>query len=315
MKKNLWTILAIFSGLSSFGQIQNILADDIAQGEKLIEAYFTPMAESFGAGLNSGWYNTAKPHNLGGFDLTLTLNTVIIPSSAKTFNIKAAGGDLFTSNDTEASTIFGSADATTMTYNNNSTGLNVDFEMPGGFKTPAIPLPMIQAGIGLIKNTAIDIRYMPILNVGNNINVNLFGVGVKHDLLQWVPGIGNAIPMSLSLQGGYTSLNTELKIAGQKISLKTKATTINLVASKKILMITGYIGLGYNSASTTFMTDANFDLDRIQFEEKLEVDFVSNKNLRKNIGLRLNMTLITIQADYTFSEYPTATLGIGISLR
>ena len=315
MKKNLWTILAIFSGLSSFGQIQNILADDIAQGEKLIEAYFTPMAESFGAGLNSGWYNTAKPHNLGGFDLTLTLNTVIIPSSAKTFNIKAAGGDIFTSNDTEASTIFGSADATTMTYNNNSTGLDVDFEMPGGFKTPAIPLPMIQAGIGLIKNTAIDIRYMPILNVGNNINVNLFGVGVKHDLLQWVPGIGNAIPMSLSLQGGYTSLNTELKIAGQKISLKTKATTINLVASKKILMITGYIGLGYNSASTTFMTDANFDLDRIQFEEKLEVDFVSNKNLRKNIGLRLNMTLITIQADYTFSEYPTATLGIGISLR
>jgi len=315
MKKNLWTILAIFSGLSSFGQIQNILADDIAQGEKLIEAYFTPMAESFGAGLNSGWYNTAKPHNLGGFDLTLTLNTVIIPSSAKTFNIKAAGGDLFTSNDTEASTIFGSADATTMTYNNNSTGLDVDFEMPGGFKTPAIPLPMIQAGIGLIKNTAIDIRYMPMLNVGNNINVNLFGVGVKHDLLQWVPGIGNAIPMSLSLQGGYTSLNTELKIAGQKISLKTKATTINLVASKKILMITGYIGLGYNSASTTFMTDANFDLDRIQFEEKLEVDFVSNKNLRKNIGLRLNMTLITIQADYTFSEYPTATLGIGISLR
>ena len=307
--------MAIFSGLSSFGQIQNILADDIAQGEKLIEAYFTPMAESFGAGLNSGWYNTAKPHNLGGFDLTLTLNTVIIPSSAKTFNIKAAGGDLFTSNDTEASTIFGSADATTMTYNNNSTGLDVDFEMPGGFKTPAIPLPMIQAGIGLIKNTAIDIRYMPMLNVGNNINVNLFGVGVKHDLLQWVPGIGNAIPMSLSLQGGYTSLNTELKIAGQKISLKTKATTINLVASKKILMITGYIGLGYNSASTTFMTDANFDLDRIQFEEKLEVDFVSNKNLRKNIGLRLNMTLITIQADYTFSEYPTATLGIGISLR
>ena len=37
--------------------------------------------------------------------------------------------------------------------------------MPGGLKTPAMPLPMIQAGIGLIKNTAIDIRYMPMLNV------------------------------------------------------------------------------------------------------------------------------------------------------
>ena len=315
MKKLLFILLAGLIGLSSFGQTQNILANDIAQGEKLIEAYFTPMAGSFGAGLNSGWYNTAKPHSLGGFDLTLTLNTVIIPSSAKTFNIKAAGGDVFTSNDTEASTIFGSADATTMTYNNNSTGLDVDFEMPGGFKTPAIPLPMIQAGIGLIKNTAIDVRYMPMLNVGDNINVNLFGIGIKHDLLQWIPGIGNAIPMSLSLQGGYTSLNTELEILGQEVSLKTKATTINLVASKKLLMVTGYAGLGYNSATTTFTTDANFDLGGIQFDEKVEVAFESNNNLRTNIGLRLNMTVVTIQADYTFAEYPTATLGLGVSLR
>jgi len=316
MKKLLFTLLSGLIGLSSFGQIQNILANDIAQGEKLIEAYFTPMAGSFGAGLNSGWYNTAKPHSLGGFDLTFTLNTVIIPNSAETFNIKAAGGDVFTSNDTEeASTIFGNADATTMTYKNNSTGLDVDFEMPGGFKTPAIPLPMIQAGIGLIKNTAIDIRYMPMLNVRDNINVNLFGIGIKHDLLQWIPGIGDAIPMSLSLQGGYTSLNTELKILEQEVSLKTKATTINLVASKKLLMVTGYVGLGYNSATTTFAADANFDLDGLQFDEKVEVAFKSNNNLRTNIGLRLNMTIVTIQADYTFAEYPTATLGLGVSLR
>ena len=315
MKKLLFTLLSGLIGLSSFaqGQVKKILENDIAQGEKLIEAYFTPMAESFGAGLNSGWYNTAKPHSLGGFDITLTLNTVIMPSSAKTFNIKDAGGDIFTSNNSEASTIFGSSDATTMTYNIDS--ISKDFDMPGGFKTPAIPLPMIQAGVGLIKNTAIDIRYMPMLNVGNSINVNLFGIGVKHDLLQWIPGIGDAIPMSLSLQGGYTSLNTELEISGQEVSLKTKATTINLIASKKLLMVTGYVGLGYNSATTTFTTDANFDLGGIKFDEKVEVAFKSNKNLRTNIGLRLNMAIVTIQADYTFAEYPTATLGLGVSLR
>jgi hypothetical protein len=315
MKKLLFTLLSVLIVSSSFGQLNKILPGDIEQGEKLIEAYFTPMTGSFGSGLNSGWYNTAKPHSLGGFDLTFTLNTVIIPGSAKTFNIKNAGGDVFTSEDTEASTILGSSDATTMKYFNENTGLDVEFEMPGGLKTPAIPLPMIQAGIGLIKNTAIDIRYMPMLNVGDNINVNLFGVGVKHDLLQWIPGIGDAIPMSLSLQGGYTSLNTEIEIAEQEVSLKTMATTINLIASKKILMITGYIGLGYNSATTTFATDANFDLGGIQFDEKIEVDFESNKNLRTNIGLRLNMTIVTIQADYTFAEYPTATLGVGVSLR
>jgi len=318
MKKNLLTFLAIFTTLSSFGQaIQSILANDIKQGEKLIEAYFTPMAESFGAGLNSGWYNTAKPHSLGGFDLTFTFNTVIIPNSAKTFNIKDAGGTTFTSSEDRASTIFGSTSSTAMYYVPSLVqgSDSITFNMPGGFKTPAIPLPMIQAGIGLIKNTAIDIRYMPMLNVGDDINVNLFGIGLKHDLLQWIPGIGDATPMSLSLQGGYTSLNTELKIAGQEVALNTKATTINLVASKKLLMVTGYAGLGYNSANTTFEADADFELNGIRFNEKIKIDFESNNSLRANIGLRLNMSIVTIQADYTFAEYPTATLGLGVSLR
>ena len=316
MKKNLFTLLAAFVGFTSNGQtIESIIGSDIAQGKKMIEAYFTPMAESFGAGLNNGWYNTAKPHSLGGFDLTFTLNTVIIPNSAETFKIGDAFGNVFKSDENEASTIFGSDNETDMTYTNSVTDSSFNFQMPGGLKTPAVPLPMIQAGIGLIKNTAIDIRYMPMLNVGDNINVNLFGVGIKHDLLQWIPGIGDAIPMSLSLQAGYTSLNTELKILEQEVSLKTKATTINLVASKKLLMVTGYVGLGYNSATTTFTADADFDLDGLHFDEKVEVAFESNNNLRTNIGLRLNMTVVTIQADYTFSEYPTATLGLGVSLR
>ena len=317
MKKLLVAFLAGFIGFSSYGQTPTISDADIFQGKKLIEAYFTPMAESFGAGLNNGWYNTAKPHSLGGFDVTFTLNTVIIPNTAETFKIGDEFGNVFQSTKDEAATVFGNDGVTAMYYDPSSqVGTDsIPFNMPGGFKTPIMPLPMIQAGIGLIKNTAIDIRYMPMLNVGDNINVNLFGIGLKHDLLQWIPGVGDAIPMSLSLQGGYTSLNTELKVAGQEVSLNTKATTINLVASKKILMLTGYAGVGYNSATTTFAADANFNLDGIQFDETVEIDFKSIKKLRTNIGLRLNIAVVTIQADYTFSEYPTATLGLGVSLR
>ena len=316
MKKLLFTFLAGVIGFTSYGQTP-ISDADIFEGKRLIEAYFTPMAESFGAGLNNGWYNTAKPHSLGGFDVTFTLNTVIIPNTAETFKIGDEFGNVFQSTKDEAATVFGNDGVTAMYYDPSSqVGTDsIPFNMPGGFKTPIMPLPMIQAGIGLIKNTAIDIRYMPMLNVGDNINVNLFGIGLKHDLLQWIPGVGDAIPMSLSLQGGYTSLNTELKVAGQEVSLNTKATTINLVASKKILMLTGYAGVGYNSATTTFAADANFNLDGIQFDETVEIDFKSIKKLRTNIGLRLNIAVVTIQADYTFAEYPTATLGLGVSLR
>ena len=103
--------------------------------------------------------------NNGIFDVTFTVNTVIIPTDAKAFKIGDAFGNIFTSNESNASTVLGSTDATAMIYKNSSSGVETSFDMPGGFETPVMPLPMIQAGIGLIKNTAIDIRYMPMLDV------------------------------------------------------------------------------------------------------------------------------------------------------
>ena len=61
------------------------------------------------------------------------------------------------------------------------------------------------------------------------------------------------------------------------------------------------------------------DYDIAGFEIKMndltEIDFESNNNLRANIGFRFNIAVLALQANYTFSEYPTATIGAGISLR
>ncbi len=314
MKKLKFILLIVIFYNSAYSQ-QNILQNNLNQGEKLIEAYFTPMAETFGAGLNNAWYNTAKPHSILGFDVTFSLNTVIIPNSAENFMIGDNFDGVFTSSKADASTIFGSMNSTNMNYNPDNNLPSSSFSMPGGLKTPILPLPMVQAGIGIFKKTSIDIRYMPMLNVGDNINVNLSGIGAKHDLLQWIPAVGNAIPMSLSVQAGYTNLNTELKVADQEVALNTKATTFNLIASKKILMITGYAGVGYNYSNTTFSANPNFDLNGLSFDQELDISFESKKNLRTNIGIRLNIALMTIHADYTFADYPTASIGVGVSLR
>ncbi len=314
MKKLNIIILIVISYVSAFSQ-QNILQNNLNEGEKLIEAYFTPMAETFGAGLNNAWYNTAKPHSILGFDVTFSLNTVIIPNSAENFMIEDNFNGIFTSSDEDASTIFGSMSSTQMNYNPGNNLASSSFNMPGGLKTPILPLPMIQAGIGVYKKTSLDIRYMPILNVGDNININLYGFGAKHDLLQWIPAVGNVIPMSLSIQAGYTNLNTELKVAGQEVALNTKATTLNLIASKKVLMLTGYAGIGYSYSNTNFSANPNFDLNGLSFDNELDISFESTKKLRTNLGLRLNIALMTIHADYTFADYPTATIGVGVSLR
>ena len=98
---------------------------------------------------------------------------------------------------------------------------------------------------------------------------------------------------------------------------------LNEMLSKKIVMFTAYAGLGYNSTKTTFNVNtssntnigyriAGLDLD---VEDLTSFEFESNNNLRANVGFRFQLAVLALQANYTFSEYPVATVGLGISIR
>ena len=77
----------------SFSQVDNVdfLKSAPADGAKYLQAYVAPWANAFGAAMNGGWYNTAKPHKLLGFDLTTNFNVGIVPSSADKFEISSIG--------------------------------------------------------------------------------------------------------------------------------------------------------------------------------------------------------------------------------
>ena len=309
MKKLLFTLLSGLIGLSSFCQTAT------EDGKSLIEAYISPLGNSLGAALNNGWYNTAKPHSLGGFDITITANIVMVPTTAKTFNISESNGGTFTGGETP--TILGSGEGKEVTYS------GVPSNMPRGLNIPIIPLPMLQAGVGLIKGTELDFRYMPELKIGEAGKVGLFGIGLKHDILQWLP-IADKAPIDLSIQAGYTKISSEIELdnsghddAPPTANLDVSATTVNLILSKKLLMFTPYLGVGYNSTRTTFNVNGDYDIAgfEIKLNDLTEIDFESNNNLRANIGFRFNIAVMALQANYTFAEYPTATVGIGISVR
>src|SRR3954466_14642922 len=61
--------------------INQFLQQSVKDGEKLIGAYVSPAMKSISSGLNQGWYNTAKPHKIAGFDLTFTVNMMKIPTN------------------------------------------------------------------------------------------------------------------------------------------------------------------------------------------------------------------------------------------
>ena len=81
-------------------------------------------------------------------------------------------------------------------------------------------------------------------------------------------------------------------------------------------MFTPYLGVGYNSTKTTFNIEGDYNIAglAINMSDLTKIDF-ENKGFRANIGFRFNITVLALQANYTFSEYPTATIGAGISLR
>ena len=79
--------------------------------------------------------------------------------------------------------------------------------MPKGTGLPITLLPMAQVGIGFIKGTEFMFRYAPPINYGKSGTMDLWGVGFKHSLLQYIPG-AKLLPMDVSVMFGYTQFHT-----------------------------------------------------------------------------------------------------------
>ena len=142
--------------------------------------------------------------------------------------------------------------------------------------------------------------------------------------MQWIPFL-EKLDINLAFQGGYTIVKSNIELIDPSgnvndpalVDLDISAITANLILSKEITIFTPHVSIGYNSSNTLFSVDGKYVIDSqaIPVDALTEFNFESNNNLRTNIGLRLNITVLTIHADYTFAEYPTATLGLGVSIR
>ena len=315
MKKALLTIIIFCISITSKSQVQ---VDDINDAQAFLQEYLSPLGNGLGAITNNGWYNSAKPHRFLGFDATFTLSILNITDENKSFDPNSITN--FSSNNTSTPTILGKGDGATVNYKGEQ------FKLPNqSTLIPALVLPNFNFGLGVFKKTELNGRFIP--NYKYNIGffgkgeISMWGLGFKHDLLQWIPIIGNAIPMSLSLQAGHTQLNSGLSILDQDVSIDVQATNFNIILSRKILMLTGYTSVGYNFSTTTFTAGEDisnldtFNLNELEISLPIEMKFENNNEFRANVGLRFNLAVIAIHANHTFSKYPVTTLGLGVSLR
>lgn len=274
-------VLTIGFATNGFSQLNEIdfLKGGVGDAQTLFNAYLTPYANIFGANLNAGWYNTAKPHKLGGFDMTVTLNTAWAPSTARMIDLAELGLSATITGGTEAPSVAGKKMEVrpSLVYSENVSGYGdvtiAEYQVPNGTGVNFIPLPMAQLGIGLPFGTELDIRYLPNLDFGNTGTIGLWGVGGKHSILQHIPVLSRLPVLDITAQGGYTKLTTYANInygpedlnpangvgdAGypdpqmfldQKIELVAAAWTLNLIFSQTLPVITFYEGIGYSSST------------------------------------------------------------------
>lgn len=344
--------LFLFSSLS-FSQIENFdfLRSAPSDAAKFAEAYVAPWTNAFGAGLNGGWYNTAKPHKLGGFDITTSFNVGIVPSSADKFDMSKLGFSQNVSATGMTSSISG-PDATGPSMVYKVSGFPVaTFNAPAGTAWKYIPVPTLQVGVGLPFGTEIKGRFIPKLNIKNG-DISLWGVGLLHSITQYLPG-DKLLPFDVSVFGGYTKLtgnaplsvqpdpsipnspsnpySSSISFKNQKMNVNVSAINISAIASLNLPVLTVYGGLGYSKTNTTLAFMGNFavpDIESITSPTTVykatgiktgkdfpKMEIKNYSGVRANIGLRVKLAVITIHADYTRAQYNVFSTGLGISFR
>lgn len=347
----LMIILCLFS-LASFSQFKDVdfLRTAPADGVKYLEAYISPWANAFGAGLNGGWYNTAKPHKFGGFDITLNTSVGIVPTSAQTFDASKIGLSSAISGTGISSTVAGPDKAgPLMSYNANGVIL-ASFNAPKGVDWRYIPVPTAQVGVGLPFGTELKVRFIPKIKIKDG-DVSLWGVGLLHNLTQYLPG-NKLLPFDVSLFGGYTKLmanvplglepdlsvtkayttiNASTAFNSQNMKITVGALNISAIASLNLPVITFYGGVGYTKTRTAIELSGNYPLPvfvalpvpHAEYNDSgvkkgsdfPKMDIKNFSGLRANIGFRIKLAFLTIHADYTRAQYNVLSAGLGVSIR
>jgi len=307
---------------------------------KLIGAYLSPIVKGFSYGMTSGWYHTAKTHKVVGIDLGVTISGVMLPSSEQTFDPTKIGLSSSTVPLQTVAPTFIGPDITTK-YNINYTQgpLTVSQQINGptgaDFKKNLggnwVPVPMIQLGIGLIKNTDLKIRYAPEVN-SKDYNVKLLGFGLMHDVKQYFPGV-KSLPFDLSILAGYTSISGSSKISNTDTSIdglpyttdgnfsyKFNSWVVQALISKKVSVLTVYGGLGYGAVNTKLNMTGHYVLDPYATNQANPVtnpfsSSYSNNSMKLTVGMRLKLGPIYFNGDYTVQKYNALTIGMGVSVR
>lgn len=333
------TLMAFSSHAQNLSDISEFLRAEKKDASSLIKSYVTPAINAVSNGMTSGWYTTGKAHKTLGFDLGVSVSAVFTPSSDKYFTPSLSSSTTF-SNKTNPSlgapSVVGPKDVTEYksTYDPDGSGplpsqtftLNgpegLDFKKNIGFS--ALPVPIVQLGIGIVKNTDLKVRFVPEQKT-NSVTFKMIGIGLMHDIKQHIPGI-KMMPFDLSVLAAYNTVSGSASLVSTtgvvsndgNLSYRLNSWVAQAIISKKISVLTVYAGVGYGSVSSNVDITGNFSVPAsvgsVSVKDPLALS-LSNSSAKITGGLRLKFGPVYLNGDYTFQEYNALTVGFGLAVR
>ena len=334
-------LIPVSSNYAQSGDFLEILYSGPEDASRYADKFFEPIFKGVGYGFNNGWYNTAKTHQSLGFDITISANLAFVPDADNYFTFRNEDflvTSLENGSEARTPTLFGPDEVgPMMEVKDDISGLTIArFAGPrgAGFKDAigfqAVPSPIIQVGIGVIKNTDIKLRYIPDV-ARKDADYSVWGIGIMHDIGQWIPVIKKA-PINISIFGAFSKLNTTVRFdpledfpgENQRFRSSISGYTLEALVSKKISFLTLLAGVGYNSAKTNFdllgtynVTYGNPALPEdfiLTYENPIKLD-TNESSFRITGGVRLQFSVVTLHAMYTFNGYNLLNVGLGFSFR
>ena len=254
----------------------------------LFKNYLDPYAMALGEGLNNGWFQTAETHKFLGFDISLNMSAIQIPSDDLMFDLNGlsfTNMELVNPNNSLTPTVAGIDQEgpeirVFREPNNPSSDELFTFNAPMGADLDLVPVPMAQISFGLIPHTDIVARYVPELEFSSSdddVTVGLKGIGLKHNFKEWIP-LFKKLPFDAAVyftyakiyaETGFTFTDADYDLGSippaniqndyvhnddQVLEFDTQAMKYGLIVSKKVGILTVFGSVGNNK------TETNIDL-------------------------------------------------------
>ena len=346
--------LALFLSIStiSFSQsdVSGLIKSGPADTKILTQAYLKPLFKGFGVGLNSGWNNSAHSKNVFRFDLRVGLTGAVVSPIDEAFDLTKIGLSTKvrpTNPEQTMTPSFAGAKtegASLSIYNSANQPIET-FVMPKGIGYNLIPTPQLQGSIGISKGIELLLRASPKINLGGDIGtIGMMGAGLKVELLPLISGTTDKLfPIDIAVAAGYTQFTFEAPLdvkvpvgaipessaevqdfTNQRIEAKFSGINAEAIISKRILVFTPFLSLGYHQAKTDGGIKGNFPIitgltplgqkTYTNYSNPVNIKQTDINGFRANIGFQLNLAFFRIYGSYSMAEYNSFNGGIGFGL-